>query len=318
LPQDKTKFLFFDLHRNFHSCKKRKNLFIWHKENSNRKYRYKNLTSKSISYNHLKTAIAEQYNGFPRQLKMFGRFALDNPDILALETVTTVAERAKVQPSTIIRFAKAIGFNGFSDIQQICRNRLMEDTSSYRQRISNLRYREDESDGAVLDEFCLSGMEALEQLRNNTPVEKSRDAVTLLKNARDIHLLAQGRSYAVAQYMHYALSRLGMRCFLADGAGGMLRHQLEKVRQGDAVIAISFTPYTNAVSELIGELNERGVKILAITDSALSPLASPATVCFEITDSQDNAFRTLVAPICLAQSLVVSLGHAISEEQSTI
>ena len=46
--------------------------------------------------------FAEQYDGFPRQLKMFGRFALDNPDILALETVTTVAERAKVQPSTIL------------------------------------------------------------------------------------------------------------------------------------------------------------------------------------------------------------------------
>ncbi len=270
------------------------------------------------TYSDLKAVIASQYNGLPRQLRKFGRYALDNSDVLALETVTTVAERADVQPSTIIRFAKAIGYDGFSDLQQICRNRLMEDTSSYRERIKTLQGGKRDGPAAVLDEFSEAGIEALEQLREHTPPAKLEQAVEILKNARDIHLLAQGRSYAVAQYLHYALSRLDIRNFLADGAGGMLNYQVDKAEAGDAVVAISFTPYTPVVSAMVSELAGRGVQIVSITDSPLSPIAEPGTVSFEITESRDQAFRTLVAPLCLAQSLIVSLGQAVSERQPSI
>ena len=266
-----------------------------------------------MTYSDLKAVIASQYNSLPRQLKKFGRFTLDNPDVLALETVTTVAERAEVQPSTIIRFAKAIGYDGFSDLQQICRSRLMEGTSSYRHRINTLRAEGREGAAAVLDEFSESGIQALERLRLNTPPQKINQAVELLNNAHDIYLLAQGRSYAIAQYVHYGLSRLEVRCFLADGAGGMLSHQLDKAGKNDAVIAISFTPYTPAVSGMVAELAQRGVSIVSITDSPLSPLAQPSTVSFEIVETHDQAFRTLMAPVCLAQSLVVSLGQSIAE-----
>jgi DNA-binding MurR/RpiR family transcriptional regulator len=267
------------------------------------------------TYSDLKAVITARYNSLPRQLKKFGRFALDNSDVLALETVTTVAQRADVQPSTIIRFAKAIGHDGFSDLQQICRNRLMEDTSSYRERIKTFHDEGRNGPGARLNEFCEAGMEALDQLRLNTSPGKLEQAVNILKNARDIHLCGQGRSFAVAQYLHYALSRLEIRCFLADGAGGMLNYQVAKAGPDDAVVAISFSPYTPVVNTMVAELAERGVQIVSITDSPLSPLAEPSTVSLEIAEAQDQTFRTLVAPLCLAQSLVVSLGQAIAEMQ---
>lgn len=264
------------------------------------------------TYSDLKAAIAAQYNSLPRQLQKFGRFTLDNSDVLALETVTTVAERADVQPSTIIRFAKAIGYDGFSDLQQICRTRLMENKSSYRERIKSLSGTGQEGAGAVLDEFCEAGIHALDQLRRNMPLSKLDKAVDILKKANNIHLLAQGRSHAVAQYLHYALSKLEQRCLIADGSGGMLDFQIARAVPGDAVIAISFTPYTPVVSTIVDDLHDRRVPIIAITDSPLSPLAGPSDVAFEIQESTDQAFRTLVAPICLAQSLVVSLGQAVS------
>ncbi|MBC8267699.1 MAG: MurR/RpiR family transcriptional regulator [Rhodospirillaceae bacterium] len=267
------------------------------------------------TYNDLKAVITARYNALPRQLKKFGRFALDNSDILALETVTTVAQRADVQPSTIIRFAKAIGYDGFSDLQQICRNRLMEDTSSYRERIKSFRSEGPESAGSRLNEFCEAGMDALDHLRLNTPSDKLEQAVGILKGARDIHLFGQGRSFAVAQYLHYALSRLEIRCFLADGAGGMLKYQLGIAGPSDAVIAISFSPYTPVVNSVVTDLAGQGVQVISITDSPLSPLAEPSAVSFEIAEAQDQTFRTLVAPLCLAQSLVVSLGQAIAEMQ---
>jgi hypothetical protein len=53
--------------------------------------------------------------------------------------------------------------------------------------------------------------------------------------------------------------------------------------------------------------------VVAITDGPLSPLVAPSTVCFEIGDDSARAFRSLVAPMCLAQALVVSTGHKLAE-----
>ena len=267
------------------------------------------------TYSDLTTAIAKKHEGLSRQLKKFGRYALDNSDVLALETVTTVADRADVQPSTIVRFAKAFGFDGFSDMQQVFRTQLVENTSSYKERIQSLQNGEGR-DGitSILDSFTHAGIESLEQLKMNTPTEKLNQAVEILKNARDVHLLAQNRAFAVVHYLHYALSQLGIRCFLADGSGGMLRHQLDRVGPEDAVIAISFNPYTPIVAEMVALLAEKGSKIISITDSPLSPLASRSTVSLEIQDGRDQAFRTLAAPIILAQCLVVGAGQSLDQQ----
>ena len=268
-----------------------------------------------VTFNDLKVVIAAEFNGLPRQLRKFARFVLDNSDLIALETVTTVAERAGVQPSTIIRFAKAIGYGGFSDLQQICRNRLMQDTSSYRERIKTRQKEGREGAAAVLDEFSEAGIVALEQLRQQMPADKLEQAVELLLNARDVYLLAQGRSYAVAQYLYYAFSRMEVRCFLPDGAGGMLNYQVGNAGPDDAVIAVSFTPYTPAINTIVTDLAERGTSVISITDSPVSPLAEPSRVCFEISEPDNQTFRTLIAPICLAQSLVVCLGQCVSNNE---
>jgi DNA-binding MurR/RpiR family transcriptional regulator len=52
---------------------------------------------------------------------------------------------------------------------------------------------------------------------------------------------------------------------------------------------------------------------VAITDTPLSPLSRYATACFQLGDDGGKPFRSLVEPMCLAQSLIVSLGHVLAE-----
>jgi DNA-binding MurR/RpiR family transcriptional regulator len=66
------------------------------------------------------------------------------------------------------------------------------------------------------------------------------------------------------------------------------------------------------VVSLAEDMKERGLSVLAITDGPLSPLAANAAIAFELHEDETHAFRSLVAPMCLAQSLVVALGHQIA------
>ena len=268
-------------------------------------------TTPPETFEALQQAITERYDSLSGQLQRIAHFVVDHPDDLALETITRLAVRAAVQPSSMVRFAQALGFDGFSAMQRLFRARLIEGSLSYRERIQSLRDQHG-NDAArpdsILSEFVEQGIASLEVLRTHTPPEAIASAIALLSAAHEIHLIAQRRSFPVAFYLAYALSRLDKRCHLADGIGGLMNQQVRLATPRDVLIAISFRTYSLDVVETVAERAAAGVPVIALTDSPLSPLAATATVCFDIADPESPAFRSLVAPMCLAQSLIVGLG----------
>jgi len=121
------------------------------------------------------------------------------------------------------------------------------------------------------------------------------------------------RAFPVACYLSYALAQLELPVTLLDSVGGMVREQARAMRKGEVLVAVSFRNYSPEVIELAADAHRRGVDVIVITDSPVSPLARGATVAFDLGDPSDRPFRSLVEPICLAQALVVSVGHQLAE-----
>ena len=86
----------------------------------------------------LKADINAKYEGLSRQLQAIARFVLDHPNNVALETTATFARRAQVQPSALVRFAQALGYTGFSAMQQVFRSRLVLQFDTMRDRLETL------------------------------------------------------------------------------------------------------------------------------------------------------------------------------------
>ena len=84
-----------------------------------------NPMASALTYDDLKDTISRVYPTLSKQLQLIARFALDKPNELALGTVAAVAEAAGVQPSALIRFANALEFGGFSEMQQVFREHLV-------------------------------------------------------------------------------------------------------------------------------------------------------------------------------------------------
>jgi DNA-binding MurR/RpiR family transcriptional regulator len=264
------------------------------------------------AYETLRSEIARRHARFSDRLRVIAEFALDHPTDMALGTVAEVAQRAKVQPSAIVRFARALGYAGFTDMQQIFRSRLVASVApSYRERIAGLRrdgrFRDTRNPRAVLGRFASEGMVSLEILQDSTLDKDLTRAVKVLGVARTIFVLGLGGSFPVAAHLTYVLRKLGRRVVLLDGLGSALGEQAACATPHDALIAISFRTYNPDTVRLFPELVARKVPAVVITDSLLSPLVQGATVVFEIPDMPEAALRTMVAPMCLAQSLAVSL-----------
>lgn len=269
--------------------------------------------SNTPSFNTLKDSITETYPRLSKQLQQIARFALQRPNELALGTVAAVAEAAGVQPSALIRFANALEFGGFTELQQVFRARLLQRSGSYRDRIDLMRRDGQAAPAAgVLHGFVGEAISELGHLEDNLRAADLSKAVQLICAASRVHVLAQRRAFPVAAYLAYALSQLELKAYLLDGVGGMLSENLRCIERNDVLLVASFQNYSTDVIDAARDAHARGVPVIAITDTALSPLKPSARVCFELGSGDKPAFRSLVAPLCLAQALVVSAGHRLT------
>jgi len=269
------------------------------------------MTERATTYAELKDAISDAYPTLSPQLQRLARYALDKPHDLALGTVAAVAEANAVQPSSTIRFANALGFDGFSQMQQVFRSHLVERGAPYRERIQRMPPGGPAA-GGVLHQFVGEAVDELRQLEEHVDPKALAAAVKLLAAAPQIHVLAQRRAFPVAAYLAYALNQLELRAHLLDGLGGMLDGFARNIGKGEVLVVASFRNYSPAVVEAAVAAQARGVSVVAITDSALSPLKPAADVCFDLGDDSSRPFRSLVAPLCLAQALVVSTGQRLA------
>jgi DNA-binding MurR/RpiR family transcriptional regulator len=273
--------------------------------------------ARPASYEELAERITAQFPELPRQLQRIARFALDAPEDFALGTAAQLAGQIGVQPSALVRFANAVGCDGFAELRQLFRTQLRVRTLSYRERIARMRSRapDQTSPDAVLRAQVAQAVDELHRLPHAVDEYTLAQAVDLVANAHQVHLLAARRSFPVAAYLAYALNQLEVRTHLLDGIGGMNREFAARIRPGEVVIAISFRNYTGEVVEIADECTQRGAAVIAITDSRVSPLVRVARLAFTIGDD-GAAFRSLVEPIVLAQSLVVAVGHRLAERNS--
>ena len=267
-------------------------------------------------YEELRADIARRYPGFSDRLRVIAEFALDHPTDMALGTVAEVAERAKVQPSAIVRFAHAIGYGGFTEMQQIFRTRLVAGAApSYKERIDGLRrdgrFRTDNSPHDLLTRFASEGAVSLESAQEYVREADLTRAIGIMGAAHTIYVVGLGGSFPVAAHLTYVLRRMGRRVVLLDGLGSALGDHVLTATPQDAVIAISFRPYNRDTVQLFPDFLARGVPGIAVTDSLLSPILAGAEVAFEIPDMPEAALRTMVAPMCLVQSLAVGLSLAV-------
>lgn len=267
-------------------------------------------------YEELRAEIARRYPGFSDRLQVIAEFALDHPTDMALGTVAEVAERAKVQPSAIVRFAHAIGYGGFTEMQQIFRSRLVAGAApSYKERIAGLRrdgrFRSDNSPHDLLSRFASEGAVSLESAQEYVREADLTRAIGIMGAAQTIYVVGLGGSFPVAAHLTYVLRRMGRRVVLLDGLGSALGDHVLTATPQDAVIAISFRPYNRDTVQLFPDFLARGVPGIAVTDSLLSPIVAGAEVAFEIPDMPEAALRTMVAPMCLVQSLAVGLTLAL-------
>jgi DNA-binding MurR/RpiR family transcriptional regulator len=269
-------------------------------------------------YEGLRALLLSRRDTLPKRLKQLAAFALAHPEEVAFGTVAGIAEHAGVQPSTLVRFAKSLGYDGFSHLQQIFRDRLRERFPDYGERLRVLRNAEGDhiQSATLLEGFADAASVSLSRMRESVRPEDFSRAVEILAKVDTIYLLGARRVFPVSAYCAYAFGKLGIRAILIDHIAQLGPEQLATATERDAVLAISFTPYSPVTADLAAIAARRNIPVVAITDSAFSPLVTSADVWLEVAEADFGAFRSLSASFALAMALAVGTAERRAETRN--
>ncbi|NKK98888.1 SIS domain-containing protein [Rhizobium leguminosarum bv. viciae] len=266
----------------------------------------------------LRSTIIERKASMPKRLAQVAAFALGNPDEIAFGTTASIAAASDVQPSTLVRLAHHLGYGGFSDLQSIFRERLRDRTLSYEERLVTLEQSSgDDEDANLLSGFIAAANQSVNRLAATVQSDTFTKAVNILASAETIYLIAKRRSYPLTAHMTYAFSKLNIRHQIVASPNGVDPEMVQFATPKDAAIAASFSPYAADSLSQSQELADRGVPVIAITDSAFSPLAACATHWFEVAEADFAGFRSLSASMALTMALPVAIAERRRKSQQS-
>ncbi|MGY0193925.1 MurR/RpiR family transcriptional regulator [Leptothrix sp. BB-4] len=272
-----------------------------------------------MGYEDLIRVIHENHDGMSRTYQQIAIYLTQNPNDVAIKSLNAIGEGCGIHASSFVRFAQSLGFKGFKELQEVFQRRLSTAAPGFEARIKALEGELGHGGGeggrtSLLRELVLRDIASLQDLLNDISDERMEQAVTLMDQARTIHLIGQLRSAPVVELMRYVLTMLGKRTVLLDASGGLATHMGKLMEPQDLLIAVSFRFYARETVDVAADAVSRGVPILAITDSTLSPLAKGARALFTVPEHEYIFSRSLAAPMCVAQALVVSLAARLQKE----
>ncbi len=272
------------------------------------------------SYEDLIRVIHDRYDGMSKSYQTIAVYLTQNPNDVAVLTVTAIAERCGIHASNFVRYSQSLGYSGFKAMQSVFQRRLSTAAPGFEARIQALK--EDLGAGGdhsvlgFLRDLVVRDVTSLQDLLSNVTAEDISRAAEMMEQADTIYLLGQVRSSPVVELMRYVLTMLDKRTVLLDTSGGLATHMAKVMRPTDLLFAVSFRFYATEVVNITEQIARRGVPIVAISDSTLSPLAKSARVLFAVPEHEYTFSRSLAAPMCLAQAICVTLAARLQQDAS--
>ncbi|MBR5540720.1 MAG: MurR/RpiR family transcriptional regulator, partial [Clostridia bacterium] len=227
-------------------------------------------------------------------------------------TAYRLGETVGVSESTVVRFATELGFSGYPQlqkaVQKLIRSKL---TSVQRVEVSRSRMRDDE----VLESVMTYDMANIRQTLEEMPHEVFNGAVEALVNARHVYVFGAGSCRALAQFAAFYLKLLlpDIRLINTSNVTEVLE-ELYSIGEQDALLVVSFPRYSSRSVKAAHFAHSRGAKVIAVTDSILSPVAELSSSLLLAHSDLPTVVDSLAAPLSVINALLVAISLKRADE----
>jgi DNA-binding MurR/RpiR family transcriptional regulator len=262
-------------------------------------YNISTITWRIIMLYRIKKAC-KTLNGAKKEVAVF---TLSKPDAVAFMTIDEVANNVGVSASTVSRAAVEMGYKGFPEMQEevrvFLRQRLLPT-----ERMEKTDIPEDRS---IFRESVAKDIENIKNTIHNITDDNFNQAVSLLCNAKEISVTGLRSQYGIASFFSLLLEQARGGVNLISLNEARYPEQLMRMTSEDLFFVVSFPRYARLAVEMTREAEKRGCRIIALTDSPLSPVGLLADVVLSTEYDSQSFFNSTVAASAVVNALVTGV-----------
>lgn len=246
--------------------------------------------------------IIEHFDQMSEQLQRAARHILEHSQEVALVSMRELARNAGVQPSTMTRLAKFLGFSGYEEFRAQHADVIRINADGFAARA--MQRDESTSNGEGLAIRMLQSVSVqITRLCEPDALSRLEKLADRLSSARRIYVLGLRSCHSVAWHFHYVMTLLGEKTVHLDGPAGTGGDALIRATPDDVLLAVSINPYSRDTLEVAEAALEKGMGVVAITDSEVSPLATIAELSVLFPTESHTFFHTLTPALAISEVL---------------
>ena len=253
------------------------------------------------------TYIQENMSSFSIGQKLIANYILQSYDKAAFMTASKLGKTVNVSESTVVRFAAELGFDGYPSmqktLQEMIRNKL---TAIQRVEVSKERIGNQD----VMTMVMQSDIEKIRMTLDETDQTSFNQAVAAIANAKRIYILGVRSASVLANFISFYVRFMFDNVVSVDTSSiSEVFEQIVHISADDVFIGLSFPRYSKRTIKAMQYAKDQGAKVVAITDSKVSPLTKIADVSLLAKSDMASFVDSLVAPLSLVNALIVAISR---------
>ena len=232
-----------------------------------------------------------------------GQFVMENPTVVIANGAAEVGRQANVSESTVIRFCYAMDLSGYVELQEEIRNDLMTRNEGARVQSPYASGKQNTLIHGKIMQRDIQNIQDTIGLINDQTLQKS---AKWMHEADSIYILGARQAASVASWLSYTLKTLRPNVKQIRTDSDDIVQQINSMSENTTLIVFSFDKHTKDMQTIVEIAKMKKTKIIAITDSTLSPLREYTSALFAL--GMKNQSTLDIIPV------LFSFMHALVEE----
>jgi len=248
--------------------------------------------------------INEKHHTMSKGHKQIAEYILSHYDKAAYMTAIKLGESAGVSESTIVRFAMALGFEGYPELQKALQDMVRNKLTT----IQRMDMSSELSESMLLRSVLKADLNNMRFTIDEINTDVYEEIVDEVYAAKKVYIMGVRSSAPLAQFLGYYLNFILDNVRIVTSGVNDILEQVIHIDKDDVLICISFPRYSRKVIEALRFAKKRGASVISITDSYKSPLAKYSKLSLTARSDIASFVDSLVAPMSLINALIVSIG----------
>lgn len=231
----------------------------------------------------------------------------------ALLSITSLAERLEVNPSTLTRLATSLGYSGFPALQRVLLSASLSIPGEFYSRQARAALEGGSSPHARVAQLCRENQANIDRFVESFDEARFEAMAATIMAAPRVVVHGIRQFHSVASFVVYGLTMIRSDVALLDANGLGIAEGLALLGEGGLLISTSCAPYSTQVVEVAAEARRMGIDAIAITDYTDSPLAQNSRAALLVGHETSFLSNSIGAFIVAVECLINACAAASPE-----